>query len=138
MYKMDPFSMQFMSMCSLCAFYKRYVFIYTHTSLDPSSFSNMKLVAVCVLLYKLLLYIRACGGLENFLQHPLDLPHSEMLAPSSVVWLPRASLTFPEGWMSGCSLFFRSSRQRASVQFFFRSSRQRVSVQAVEVRGEWN
>lgn len=124
MYKMDPFSMQFMSMCSLCAFYKRYVFIYTHTSLDPSSFSNMKLVAVCVLLYKLLLY-RACGGLENFLQHPLDLPHSETLAPSSVVWLPRASLTFPEGWMSGCSLFFRSSRQR-------------VSVQAVEVRGEWN
>lgn len=124
MYKMDPFSMQFMSMCSLCAFYKRYVFIYTHTSLDPSSFSNMKLVAVCVLLYKLLLY-RACGGLENFLQHPLDLPHSEMLAPSSVVWLPRASLTFPEGWMSGRSLFFRSSRQR-------------VSVQAVEVRGEWN
>lgn len=124
MYKMDPFSMQFMSMCSLCAFYKRYVFIYTHTSLDPSSFSNMKLVAVCVLLYKLLLY-RACEGLENFLQHPLDLPHSETLAPSSVVWLPRASLTFPEGWMSGRSLFFRSSRQR-------------VSVQAVEVRGEWN
>lgn len=124
MYKMDPFSMQFMSMCSLCAFYKRYVFIYTHTSLDPSSFSNMKLVAVCVLLYKLLLY-RACEGLENFLQHPLDLPHSETLAPSSLVWLPRASLTFPEGWMSGCSLFFRSSRQR-------------VSVQAVEVRGEWN
>lgn len=124
MYKMDPISMQFMSMCSLCAFYKRYVFIYTHTSLDPSSFSNMKLVAVCVLLYKLLLY-RACEGLENFLQHPLDLPHSEMLAPSSVVWLPRASLTFPEGWMSGRSLFFRSSRQR-------------VSVQAVEVRGEWN
>ena len=117
--------MQFMSMCSLCAFYKRYVFIYTHTSLDPSSFSNMKLVAVCVLLYKLLLYIRACGGLENFLQHPLDLPHSETLAPSSLVWLPRASLTFPEGWMSGRSLFFRSSRQR-------------VSVQAVEVRGEWN
>lgn len=124
MYKMDPISMQFMSMCSLCAFYKRYVFIYTHTSLDPSSFSNMKLVAVCVLLYKLLLY-RACEGLENFLQHPLDLPHSETLAPSSLVWLPRASLTFPEGWMSGCSLFFRSSRQR-------------VSVQAVEVRGEWN
>lgn len=124
MYKMDPISMQFMSMCSLCAFYKRYVFIYTHTSLDPSSFSNMKLVAVCVLLYKLLLY-RACEGLENFLQHPLDLPHSETLAPSSVVWLPRASLTFPEGWMSGRSLFFRSSRQR-------------VSVQAVEVRGEWN
>lgn len=124
MYKMDPISMQFMSMCSLCAFYKRYVFIYTHTSLDPSSFSNMKLVAVCVLLYKLLLY-RACEGLENFLQHPLDLPHSETLAPSSLVWLPRASLTFPEGWMSGRSLFFRSSRQR-------------VSVQAVEVRGEWN